>query len=146
MNAQNRQNRQNTQRTGSLKRTRAALLALSTVLPILLPATPSYGRCWTAKSTNPAENCSPSKKNTAAQPNTAPAESASSPEPPHPYPWAAAQKYSNCITAAQSPSAPALKTTRGKNTARLTTPPFSQKSEKAQESAAAAAPLPTPTA
>lgn len=47
MNAQNRQNRQNTQRTGSLKRTRAALLALSTVLPILLPATPAHADSFT---------------------------------------------------------------------------------------------------
>ena len=47
MNAQNRQNKQNTQRTGSLKRTRAALLALSTVLPILLPATPARADSFT---------------------------------------------------------------------------------------------------
>lgn len=47
MNAQNRQNRQNTQRTGSLKRTRAALLALFTVLPILLPATPTHADSFT---------------------------------------------------------------------------------------------------
>ena len=47
MNAQNRQDRQNTQRTGSLKRTRAALLALSTILPILLPATPAHADSFT---------------------------------------------------------------------------------------------------
>ena len=47
MNTQNRQNRQNTQRTGSLKRTRAALLALSTVLPFLLPATPARADSFT---------------------------------------------------------------------------------------------------
>ena len=47
MNAQNRQNRQNTQRTGSLKRTRAVLLALSTILPILLPATPARADSFT---------------------------------------------------------------------------------------------------
>ena len=47
MNTQNRPNKQNTQRTGSLKRTRAALLALSTILPILLPATPAHADSFT---------------------------------------------------------------------------------------------------
>ena len=47
MNAQNRPNRQNTQRTGSLKRTRAALLALSAILPFLLPATPAHADSFT---------------------------------------------------------------------------------------------------